>query len=103
MEVCNMKTRKGIICFAALLTAAVCTGGYALYSYNKANFSGIVTEKYQLETPFHSINVKSNHIVIDSWFGEKDFCVEDDIYADIEVGGEYSFQKHPHINWVSLK
>lgn len=98
-----MKARKGIICCAALLTAAVCTGGYALYSYNKANFSGIVTEKYQLETPFHSINIKSNHIVIDSWFGEKDFCVEEDIYAEIEVGGEYSFKKNPHVNWVKIK
>ena len=98
-----MKARKGIICFAALLTAAVCTGGYALYSYNKANFSGIVTEKYKSKTPFQAINVKSNHIVIDSLFGEKDFCVEDDIYAEIEVGGEYSFKKESHINWVKMK
>lgn len=98
-----MKIRKGVICCTALL-AAVCTGAYAVYSYSKANFSGTVTEKYQLETPFHSITVKSNHVVIDSWFGEKDFCVTDnDMYAGINVGETYSFQKESHVNWVKIK
>lgn len=90
---------------AALISILTFCGGiYAVYAYNKANFSGTVVNKYQLETPFHSINVKSNHIVIDSWFGEKDFCVTDDeMYAEIEVGEKYSFQKESHVNWVKIK
>lgn len=97
------KKRIGLLCAALVPAITLCTGAYALYSYNKANFSGTVVNKYQLETPFEVITVKSNHIVINSWFGEKDFCVEDDIYAELEIGGEYDFQKHPHINWVNVK
>lgn len=97
------KKRIGLLCAVLVPTITLCTGAYALYSYNKSNFSGTVVNKYKLETPFEAITVKSNHIVIDSWFGKNDFCVEDDIYAELEIGGEYAFQKHPHINWVNLK
>lgn len=97
------KKRIGILCAVLVPAVTLCTGAYAVYSYSKSNFSGTVVDKYRSEVPFQGITVKSNHIVIASWFGEKDFCVKDDIYSELEVGGEYSFQKYSHIDWVSLK
>ncbi len=96
-----MKKRLKLICAVLVPVLTFCGG---IYAYNKTYFSGTVADKYQLETPFHSINGKSNHIVIASWFGEKDFCVTDDeMYAEIEVGETYSFQKESHVNWVKIK
>lgn len=98
------KKRIGLLCAVLVPAVTLSAGAYALYSYNKANFSGTVVDKYQLDTPFHSITVKSNHVVIESWFGKKDFCVTDDeMYAGINVGETYSFKKDPRVNWVKIK
>lgn len=99
----KIKKKHFVIFFIPLFLALVIFGIVtSVNSYRKSNFNATVIEKYQDSTPFHSITIKHNYVILDTWFGEKRFCVDDELYSAIEVGEEYSFKKDAHMNWVTL-
>lgn len=78
-------------------TMALCVGAVGALLYNRLFFKGEVKDKYQSDAP------KSNRILVKTWFGEKDFCVDDETYAGLKVGDSYSFRKETSVDWVKLQ
>ena len=70
-----------------VFTMVLCAGGVGALLYNRMFFKGEVKDKYQSDEP------KSNRILVKTWFGEKDFCVDDETYVNVNVGARYSFRK----------
>lgn len=81
--------------FTILLSASA----GAVLLYNRLSFKGEVKDKYQSD---NSSEMSRNHIVVKTWFGEKDFCVDDETYESVEVGAAYPFKKDTDIDWVKL-
>lgn len=80
-----------------MFTVVLCAGAVGALLYNRLFFKGEVKDKYQSEEP------KRNHILVRTWFGEKDFCVNDEIYELVKVGSIYSFKKETSVDWVKLQ
>ena len=80
-----------------VFTTVLCAGGVGALLYNRLFFKGEVKDKYQSDEP------KRNHILVKTWFGEKDFCVDDETYANVKVGDRYSFKKETSVDWVKLQ
>lgn len=80
-----------------MFTVVLCAGAVGALLYNRLLFKGEVKDKYQSEEP------KRNRILVKTWFGEKDFCVDDEIYELVKVGSVYSFKKETSVDWVKLQ
>ena len=91
-----------IILFSLLFMLSVIT---SIDSYNKCNFTGIVTHK-EIEEIHGSWIVWKNYIIqVDTWFGNKRYLIEDsNIYETIEIGKEYSFKKNsPFTTYIKIR
>ena len=88
----KMKTSKIIVIIAAI--SFVILSFIAIWTYNKLNFTGVVTDKYVETKPGTWIQWKYNTIMVDSWFGNKRFLIEDDsLYDEVAVGETYNFKR----------
>ncbi len=99
MKAKKKKRKNGFKKFirTVVFTVVLCGGAVGALLYNRLLFKGEVKDKYQSDEP------KRNRILVKTWFGEKDFCVDDETYAGIEVGSAYSFKKETSVDWVKLQ
>lgn len=82
--------------FVFLVVSAILT-----FQYYSLNFTGTVLNKYVREYPLIDITLKSDHVVIKYWLGNKDFVIIDnEDFNRIKVGKEYSFQKDFWADWL---
>ncbi len=84
-------------------TMVLCTGAFGALIYCFMNFKGEVKDKYQSGAAMGDVLVGTNHILVKTWFGEKDFCVDDATYNQVEVGQTYSFRKNTGNDWVKVQ
>jgi len=80
-----------------IFTMILCMGAVGALLYKRLFFSGEVKDKYTSDAP------KSKRILVKTWFGEKDFCVDEETYSNVEVGATYSFEKENSVDWVKLQ
>lgn len=95
----TLKRSVRLMGLTGLFSLAAC--GALLYC--RLFFKGEVKDKYQMDSDAQPSEAHSNHIVVKTWFGEKDFCVDEETYGKIEVGEKYSFKKETAIDWVKLQ
>lgn len=92
-----------VIVFILLSIAAIALI-YPIYNYNSHNFRGKVINKYVTDTPFHSISLKTNIVIIRYWKGEEDFVINNnETFQKLEIGQEYDFKKEKYVDWLELK
>ncbi len=99
MKAKKKKRKNGFKKFVrtVLFTIVLCVGAVGGLLYNRLFFKGEVKDKYQSDNP------KRNRILVKTWFGEKDFCVDEETYTNVKVGDNYSFKKETTVDWVKLQ
>ena len=99
MKAKKKKRKNGFKKFirTVVFTVVLCVGAVGGLLYNRLFFKGEVKDKYQSDNP------KRNRILVKTWFGEKDFCVDEETYANVKVGDSYSFKKETSVDWIKLQ
>lgn len=94
-----MKKKKIVLIIILTMTILLFVGFYFTH-----NFTGKIIKKYDIVSPFHSISITSHHVVIQTWYGKKDFVINDEeMFNKVNVGNRYAFKKNMYVDWVIVK
>ena len=83
------------------VTMLMSLGAVGALLYNRLCFKGEVKDKYYSASAGNP-GVLKHYILVKTWFGNKDFLVDEDTYEMVRIGDSYSFKKETAVDCVKI-